>query len=235
MTGGPWPGRNRKMPPCGNTENGSWEGLKESTPRAEGSRVAGGKLMAMGPMRRSRNTCVSGQPGNLHQQLWDKVLTAAMHSCHFRPKQVTTHPSPLGLVAGRLGAVLGDGEDLSESLLPAAGQVPAQEGVLPTRQRDQPGSGTLVPHPFCAQTCMGLLCLGNTYSCIWKNKFSFPFSHTQRNRYAHAYSTVTDNLQPVSLATCLLALNTPFPGIREHSLFFFCLPHTTSWFGSFAG
>ena len=46
------------MPPCGNTENGSWEGLKESTPRAEGSRVAGGKLMAMGPMRRSRNTCV---------------------------------------------------------------------------------------------------------------------------------------------------------------------------------
>ena len=28
---------------------------------------------------------------------WDKVPTAAMH-CHFQPKQVTTHPPPLGLV-----------------------------------------------------------------------------------------------------------------------------------------
>lgn len=95
------------MLPCGNTENGSWEGLKESTPRAEGSRLAGRKLMAMGPAPRSGNTCVSGQPRNLHQHLWDKVLTAAMHSCHFRPKQVTTHPSPLGLVTRPTGSHAG--------------------------------------------------------------------------------------------------------------------------------
>lgn len=107
VTGGPWPGRKRKMLPCGNTENGSWEGLKESTPHAEGSRLAGGKLMAMGPAPRSRNTCVSGQPRNLHQHLWNKVLTAAMRSCHFRPKQVTTHPSPLGLVTQPTGSHAG--------------------------------------------------------------------------------------------------------------------------------
>ena len=48
------------------TENGSWERLKESTPRAERHRLAGEKLMAMGPTRQSGNTCVSGQPRNLH-------------------------------------------------------------------------------------------------------------------------------------------------------------------------
>ena len=117
--------------------------------------------------------------------------------------------------------MLGGGGDLRESLLPADGQVLHLPEKASHPPDNQPGTGTSAPHPFCAQTWVGFLCLGSTYSCIWKNKFSLSFSHTQRHRYAHAYSTVTDNLEPVSLATCLLALNR-----NQRTFSFLLLPPT---------
>lgn len=94
-------------------------------------------------------------PGNLHQQLRDKVLTAAMLACHFRLKQVTTYPPHLGLVtrANRQPHSRESVTKVNHSGV-ADGQVPPlQEKVVCPPNRTQ----VPVSHLLCVLMC---ICVG---------------------------------------------------------------------------
>ena len=124
--------------------------------------------------------------------------------------------------------MLGDSGDLRESLLPADGQVLH----LPEKASHPPDNATSQaqvprrPTHFVLRRAWGF-CVWGVLTVVYGKISSLSPSLTQRHSYAHAYSTVTDNLEPVSLATCLLALNR-----NQRTFSFLLLPPThnlTDW------
>lgn len=168
MQGELWPGRNRKVRPCGNTEHGhgrSQEGplaarvqpgahpvLTDTGPRAGSSRQRA--------LPQSRNTCASGQPREPAPTPLGRGADCSCARLSFLAKAGQYTPSsPWVSHQVQLGAVLGDVVDQSESLQGSRppSPPPAREVCPPKRTRAR-HRYLGAPPPLC-QACIVSVCL----------------------------------------------------------------------------